>query len=70
MKNKIKQTDAVLSWLKTFGELTTAQAVEELHIMSLPRRIMELRRAGHRIDMTYRTSPNGNRYGVYTLREA
>ena len=70
MRKKIKQTELVLSYLKTFGELTNSEAVEELHVLALARRIMELRRAGHEIDTTYRTSPDGNRYGVYTLREA
>ena len=70
MKNKTKQTDLVLGYLKAFGSLTTIQAVEELHIMALARRVMELRRAGYQIDMEYKTSENGNRYGVYTLREA
>ena len=65
--SKMKQTAIVLNWLQTRGELTTREAVTELSIMSLPRRIMELRRAGHNIDMTYRTSPNGARYGVYKL---
>ncbi len=68
--NKIKQTELVLSYLREHGELTTIKAVEELHILSLPRRIMELRRAGHNIVLTYRTSPNGRRYGVYALKEA
>ena len=70
MRNKVKQTELVLGYLKAFGELTTITAVEELHIMALARRVMELRRAGYNIEMKYRTSPNGNRYGVYTLREA
>ena len=65
--SKMKQTAIVLDWFQTRGELTTREAVTELSIMSLPRRIMELRRAGHNIDMTYRTSPNGARYGVYKL---
>ena len=65
--SKMKQTAIVLDWLQTRGELTTREAVTELSIMSLPRRIMELRRAGHNIEMTYRTSPNGARYGVYKL---
>lgn len=68
-KNKTTQRDEVLRWLIRNGELTTREAVTELNIMSLPRRIMELRRAGVNIDMTYRTSPNGSRYGVYTLQE-
>lgn len=66
---KQKQTLRVLDWLRTNKELTTREAVTELSIMSLPRRIMELRRAGYQIDMTYRTSDAGYRYGVYTLRE-
>ena len=66
---RMKQTDVVLSYLKIYGELTTREAVTELNIMSLPRRIMELRRAGHNINMEYRTSANGKRYGVYTLAE-
>lgn len=66
---KQKQTLRVLDWLRTNKELTTREAVTELSIMSLPRRIMELRRAGYQIDMTYRTSSAGYRYGVYTLRE-
>ena len=64
---KQKQTAIVLDWLQTNGELTTREAVTELNIMSLPRRIMELRRAGYDITMEYRTSPNGARYGVYSL---
>lgn len=64
-----KQKKAVLEWLKTNKELTTREAVTELNIMSLPRRIMELRQDGHKIDMEYRTSANGARYGVYSLVE-
>ena len=67
MAKKAKQTAVVLDWLQRNGELTTREAVTELNIMSLPRRIMELRRAGIDIDTTYRTSANGARYGVYSL---
>jgi len=66
---RISQNEKVLSWLKVYGELTTIQAVEELHILSLPRRIKDLRQAGHDIQMNYRTSLNGMRYGVYTLAD-
>lgn len=66
-RNKTTQTALVLDWLVRKGELTTREAVTELNIMSLPRRIMELRRAGIDIDMTYKVSANGARYGVYTL---
>ena len=69
MAKKTRQTVIVLDWLQKRGELTTREAVTELNIMSLPRRIMELRRAGYVITMEYRTSANGSRYGVYTLAE-
>ena len=69
MAAKTKQTDKVLNWLRTRGGLTTREAVTELNIMSLPKRIEELRKSGHAIAITYHTSPNGARYGVYTLME-
>jgi len=64
---KPKQTDRVLAWLIINGELTTREAVTELNIMSLAKRVEELRRAGYRIDMAYKTAPSGSRYGVYKL---
>ena len=69
MDKRQKQLVVVLDWLRNKGELTTMEAVTELGVMSLPRRIMELRRAGIEISMEYRTSANGRRYGVYSLRE-
>lgn len=64
---RAKQTDVVLGYLKTFGELTTREAVIELNIMCLPKRIEELRKSGVAIRTDYRTSANGKRYGVYSL---
>lgn len=61
------QMEIVLDYLLTHGELTTRKAVTELNIMCLPKRIEELRKAGVAIETNYRTSPNGARYGVYTL---
>ena len=66
---KTKQTEKVLEWLRTHGELTTREAVTELNIMSLPRRVMELRRAGYSIGLEYRKTPTGAKYGVYSLTE-
>lgn len=63
------QRDRVLEWLRTHGELTTREAVLELNIMSLPKRIEELRKSGVIVRMEYRTSSTGARYGVYTLAE-
>lgn len=67
MGKKATQCAVVLNWLQTKGELTNRQAVVDLNIMALPRRVMELRDAGYNIDMTYRKSSTGARYGVYTL---
>ena len=67
MGKKATQCAVVLNWLQTNGELTTREAVTELNIMSLPRRIMELRDAGYDIRTTYRKSSTGAKYGVYTL---
>ena len=66
MANKT-QRDRVLDWLRTHGELTTREAVLELNIMSLPKRIEELRKSGHAIRTDYRVTANGARYGVYSL---
>lgn len=66
---RTKQTDLVLSYLKTFGELTTREAVIELNIICLPKRIEELRKEGIAIRTDYRTSANGKRYGVYSLAD-
>jgi len=65
--NKVKQTDKVLKWFEQHDELTTRQAVIDLNIMSLPRRVMELRRSGYNITFEYRTSRTGALYGVYKL---
>lgn len=65
-----KQTLRVLECLKNDGELTVIDAVTQLGILSLPRRIMELRNAGYNIVTEYRKSKNGKRYGVYKLQEA
>ena len=69
MANKIKQSDVVLNWLQTRGELTTRDAVTDLNIMSVAKRVEELRKKGLNITTTYRTTQNGARYGVYTLAE-
>ena len=64
---KITQCDKVLEWLLFKGELTTREAVTELNIMSLAKRVEELRKAGHRIGLYYKRSTNGAKYGVYYL---
>ena len=69
MAKKISQNDMVLSWLINQGELTTREAVISLGILSLPKRISELRRAGYPISMRYITTDSGKRYGAYRLME-
>ena len=64
---KTTQCDKVLAWLLFKGELTTREAVTELNIMALQRRIKDLRDKGHNIVMRYEKTPSGNKYGVYTL---
>jgi hypothetical protein len=66
---KVTQMEIVLDYLLTHGELTTRQAVIDLNIMCLPKRIEELRKEGVQIITSYRTSANGKRYGVYTLAD-
>ena len=69
MTNKITQRARDLDYLKTHDGLTVMEAVTEMSIMSLPKRIEELRKAGHNISMDYKTTQSGARYGVYTLQE-
>lgn len=69
MSNKITQRARVLDYLKTHDGLTVKQAVTEMSIMSLPKRIEELRKAGHPITLTYKVTKSGSRYGVYALQE-
>ncbi|MBR3279667.1 MAG: hypothetical protein IKG01_12325 [Lachnospiraceae bacterium] len=65
--NKMKQKEAVMNWLQEYGALTVRMAVTKLNIMSLPKRIEELRKDGKDIRTVYRRSANGKRYGVYVL---
>ncbi len=66
---KLTQNEKVMNWLRTNGELTTREAVTELNIMCLPKRIEELRKSGVGIRTEYRTSTAGARYGVYSLAD-
>lgn len=68
MANK-KQTQKaqILHWLRTKGGLTVREAMIELNINSAPKRIEELKKQGYNIRTEMKHSPNGSRYGVYTL---
>ena len=67
--DKENQNMKILNFLKNGEELTVRQAVTDLNVMSVPRRIMELRNAGYPITTEWRVSENGARYGVYKLQE-
>ena len=69
MSNKITQRARVLDYLKTHDGLTVMEAVSDMGILSLPKRIEELRKAGHPITLTYKVTKSGARYGVYALQE-
>lgn len=62
------QRDKVLSWLRTHGGLTVREAMLELNINSLPKRIEELRNIGYPIRTDWVNGKNA-RYGVYRLEE-
>lgn len=66
---KRTQRDKVLSWLKKNGTLTVRDAVTELNIMSVPKRIEELRKMGYPITLEWKQTEAGSRYGVYRLTE-
>jgi predicted ArsR family transcriptional regulator len=63
------QRDKVLSWLKRNGSLTVRDAVTELNVMSVPKRIEELRKMGYPITLEWKQTETGSRYGVYRLTE-
>jgi len=67
MARKPTQRDRVLAWLIMNGDLTVRDAMLELNINSLPKRIEELRKAGYPIEMKWVTTDSGSRYGVYTM---
>lgn len=69
MKAREIQRQVVLKWLEERGELTVFDAVGTLHILSLPKRIEELRKQGIQIVTDWRKSEYGSRYGVYRLEE-
>lgn len=65
----VTQRDKVLAYLRAHGTLTVRDAVTELNIMSVPKRIEELRKMGYSISMSWVTTETGSRYGVYKLEE-
>ena len=65
-KRKI-QTEKVLEFMQTHDGITSWEAFESLNILSLPRRIKDLREQGYNIEMTWQRRPNGEKFGLYRL---
>lgn len=68
MANTQNQRDRVLRWLETRGGLTVRDAMIEMNINCLPKRIEELRKMGYPIRTEW-IHGNDVRYGVYKLEE-
>lgn len=66
---KKNQKQRVLERLRQGGGLTVREAVVDMGINSLPKRIEELRKMGFDIEMDWIVPLNGARYGIYTLHE-
>lgn len=69
----MKQTDKILMYMQTEGEITPLDALREFNCMRLAARISDLRKAGHKIGR--RIEKGTNRFGevvhyaVYWLEE-
>ena len=67
MTRRTKQTVRVLEFMQTHDGITSWEAFESLNILSLPRRIKDLREQGYNIEMTWQRRPNGEKFGLYRL---
>ena len=57
----MKQTDKILMYMQTEGEITPLDALREFNCMRLAARISDLRKAGHKIGR--RIEKGTNRFG-------
>ena len=64
------QLDRLLKHLLSGRSITPLHARQHYGIEALPRRIADLKEAGHKIKVAYRTDPTGKRYAEYSLRRA
>ena len=67
MARRTKQTVRVLEFMTSHDGITSWEAFESLNIISLPRRIKDLREQGYNIEMTWQRRPNGEKFGLYRL---
>lgn len=63
----MSQNDRILDHLRKVGSITFSQAVDLYRVRSLPRRIADLREAGHDIVSEWRKDNLGQRYTRYSL---
>ena len=67
----MKQTDKILKWMMTEGEITPLDALREFNCMRLAARISDLRKAGHKIGRRIEKGVNSYgetvHYAVYWL---
>ncbi|MHB8744631.1 MAG: helix-turn-helix domain-containing protein [Sulfuricaulis sp.] len=63
----INQNERIMRELKFGTVLTTYQAFTMLRIVSLPKRISELRRSGHKIKLGWKTISKRCRVRTYSL---
>jgi len=63
----MSQTEKILDHLSKVGSITFVEANDLYRVRSLPRRIADLRQAGHDIVSEWRTDNLGQRYTRYSL---
>lgn len=56
------QNAQILAHLKAGRSITFLEALERFGCMHLPRRILDLKEAGHAINDQWEKAPNGKRY--------
>ena len=59
----MKQTDKILLYMQTEGEITPLDALREFNCMRLAARISDLRKAGHKIGRRIEKGTNRMRSG-------
>lgn len=67
------QADRVLEYISKHGEITSRDAMLDLGVVQLPRRLHDLKQRGYRITREWRTGTNRHgqqvRFGVYRVEQ-
>lgn len=61
------QANTVLKHLQQHGSISQAEAATVYRIRALPRRISDLKEAGHKVTRELKKDPTGQRYARYSL---